>query len=132
MALPFLRGHSSHAKVLPFAFKCLVHLSLEDLLRHFEAKGHAPEPVTPFEEISPQELNKCLQKFYLSARKSEDRRRSVIARQNCKYFKNHHFCAQLFHCFSIQLFRERLSEKMCTRQSRNVTWDMINTLFLTQ
>ena len=29
----------------------------------------------------------------------------------------------------IQLFRERLSEKMCTRQSRKVMWDMINTLF---
>ena len=24
-----------------------------------------------------------------------------------------------------------LSEKMCTRQSRKVIWDMINTLFLT-
>ena len=32
---------------------------------------------------------------------------------------------------NIQLFRERLSEKMCTRQSRRVMWDMINTLFLT-
>ena len=31
----------------------------------------------------------------------------------------------------IQLFRERLSEKMCTRQSRKVIWDVINTLFLT-
>ena len=31
----------------------------------------------------------------------------------------------------IQLFRERLSEKMCSRQSRKVIWDMINTLFLT-
>ena len=31
----------------------------------------------------------------------------------------------------IQLLRERLSEKMCTRQSRKVIWDMINTLFLT-
>ena len=31
----------------------------------------------------------------------------------------------------IQLFRERLSEKLCTRQSRKVIWDMINTLFLT-
>ena len=30
----------------------------------------------------------------------------------------------------IQLFRERLSAKMCTRQSRKVIWDMINTLFL--
>ena len=38
---------------------------------------------TPFEEISPQELNKCLQKFYLSARKSDDRARPVIAHQNC-------------------------------------------------
>ena len=28
----------------------------------------------------------------------------------------------------IQLFRERFSEKMCTRQSRKVIWDMINTL----
>ena len=41
---------------------------------------------TPFEEISPQELNKYLQKFYLSARKSDDRG---------------HFCPQLSHCFSI-------------------------------
>ena len=41
------------------------------------------EFTTPFEEISPQELNKCLQKFYLSARKSGDCGRSVIARQNC-------------------------------------------------
>ena len=32
---------------------------------------------------------------------------------------------------SIQLFRERLSGKMCTRQPRKVIWDMINTLFRT-
>ena len=32
---------------------------------------------------------------------------------------------------AIQLFREKLSKKMCTRQSRKVIWDMINTLFLT-
>ena len=31
----------------------------------------------------------------------------------------------------IQLFLERLSEKLCTRQSRKVIWDMIDTLFLT-
>ena len=31
----------------------------------------------------------------------------------------------------IQLFRERLSEKMCMQQSRKVIWDMIDTLFLT-
>ena len=29
----------------------------------------------------------------------------------------------------IQLFREKLSSKMCTRQTRKVIWDMINTLF---
>ena len=28
----------------------------------------------------------------------------------------------------IQLFRERLSDKVCTRQSRKVIWDVINTL----
>ena len=33
--------------------------------------------------------------------------------------------------YNIQLFRET-SEKKCTRQSRNVIWDMINTLFLTR
>ena len=33
--------------------------------------------------------------------------------------------------FCIQLFRERLSEEMRTRQSRKVIWDMINTLFVT-
>ena len=37
---------------------------------------------TPSEEISPQELNKYLKKFYLSARKSDDRGRSVLAREN--------------------------------------------------
>jgi len=31
----------------------------------------------------------------------------------------------------IQRFREKLSEKMCTRQSSRVMWDMINTLLLT-
>ena len=31
----------------------------------------------------------------------------------------------------VQLFLERLSEEMGTRQSRNVIWDMINTLFVT-
>ena len=41
------------------------------------------EFATPFKEVSPQELNKCLQKFYLSVRKSDDHGRSVIARQNC-------------------------------------------------
>ena len=41
------------------------------------------EFTTPLEETSPQELNKRLQKFYLSPRKSDDRGRSVIARQNC-------------------------------------------------
>ena len=30
--------------------------------------------------------------------------------------------------FFIQLFRESLSQKLCTRQSRTVVWDMINTL----
>ena len=30
------------------------------------------EFATPFEEMSPPELNKCLQKFYLSARKRDD------------------------------------------------------------
>ena len=33
--------------------------------------------------------------------------------------------------FYIQQFRERLSEKMSTRKSRKVIWDMIKTLFLT-
>ena len=32
--------------------------------------------------------------------------------------------------FRLQLFRERLSQKLCTRQSRKVIWDMINTLVL--
>ena len=33
-------------------------------------------------------------------------------------------------CNHIQLFRERLSQKLCTRQSWKVIWDMINTLVL--
>ena len=38
------------------------------------------ELTTIFTEISPKELNKCLQKFYLSVRKRD--RSSVFARQN--------------------------------------------------
>ena len=38
------------------------------------------ELTTLFREISPKELNKCLQKFYLSVRKRDGR--SVFARQN--------------------------------------------------
>ena len=41
------------------------------------------EFTTPLGEIFPQELNKCLQKLYLSVRKSDSRGRLVIARQNC-------------------------------------------------
>ena len=37
----------------------------------------------------------------------------------------------IYGCSSIQLFRESLSRIKCTRQSRKVIWDMINTLFLT-
>ena len=44
------------------------------------------------------------------------------------------FNAQLpkagFHTSRIQLYRERLSEKMCTRKSQKVIWDMIDALFL--
>ena len=40
------------------------------------------ELTTPFKEISKQVLNKRLQKFYLSARRSVGRGRPVIMRQN--------------------------------------------------
>ena len=42
------------------------------------------------------------------------------------------FCPQSGLCEEVRLhlFRERLSEKLCTRQSRKVSWDMINTQFL--
>ena len=39
------------------------------------------------------------------------------------HFRKLHTC--------IQLFQERLSEKMCTQQSWKVVWDMSNMLFLT-
>ena len=39
-------------------------------------------------------------------------------------------CVDLFTA-CLQLCRERLPEKMCTRQSRKVIWEMINNLFLT-
>ena len=42
------------------------------------------EFTTPFEESSPQKLNKCLQKFYLSARKLKATTVAVrSSRQNC-------------------------------------------------
>ena len=52
----------------------------------------------------------------------------ILKKSKMNYFRV--FSLKTHHC-RIQLFRERLSEKMCTRQSRKVIWDMINTLFLT-
>ena len=53
------------------------------------------EFTTPFEEISPQELNKCLQKFYLSAKKTRrpfsHLRAKIVIIGNSKWVKNHHF-----------------------------------------
>ena len=43
----------------------------------------------PFEEISLQELAKCLQKFYLSAARLM--RVKIVIAGNCKWVKNHHF-----------------------------------------
>ena len=40
-------------------------------------------------EIFPQELDKCPQRFYLSARKSDGRGGSVITRQNCNRWQQH-------------------------------------------
>ena len=46
--------------------------------------------------------------------------------------KNGYFNDNVENCEpKIYSYFARLSEKMCTRQSRKVIWDMINTLFLT-
>ena len=45
----------------------------------------------------------------------------ILGSRNCLVNERRH----------LHTARERLSEKICTRQSRKVTWDMINTLFLT-
>ena len=47
----------------------------------------------------------------------------------CSMFQKVRLLSKRSYC--IQLFRERLSEEMRTRQSRKVIWDMINTLFVT-
>ena len=47
----------------------------------FLQNGFKYKENSSFDEISPKELDKCIQKFYLSARKRDGR--SVIARQNC-------------------------------------------------
>ena len=69
----------------------LVDLSISKLKTKFNnlfyrmilnTKENTKEFTTPFEEISPQELSKCLQKCHLSARKSDDRGCLVIACQN--------------------------------------------------
>ena len=42
---------------------------------------------TIFSTVLSKIVDKCLQKFSLSARKSDDRSRSVIARQNCCFWQ---------------------------------------------
>ena len=60
------------------------------------------EFTTPFEEISLQELNKCLQKFYFSQENAMAiwwLHAKIVTVGNSKSLKNHHFCAQLSHCY---------------------------------
>ena len=58
---------------------------------------------------------------------------SKVADGSSSFFDNkrrHHDITAIVKDY-LRLFRERLSENMNTRQSRNVIWDMINKLFLT-
>ena len=71
---------------LSFALLYLAYLFINKLKTKFnnfltEWFSIQREFTTLFEAISPKELNKCLLKFYLSARKPDGR--LVIARQNC-------------------------------------------------
>ena len=48
--------------------------------------------------------------------------------RHCNSSYGKRFMSEISNKRRLQLFRERLSEKQCTRQSRKVIWDMINTL----
>ena len=60
---------------------------------------------TPFEEMSPKELNKCLQMFYLSARKRDgsfyNKKTLTSFRAALDRHLQKSFWAVLSHCFSI-------------------------------
>ena len=75
----------SYKCALNFASLLLADMSINKLKTKFNSFFYRmvlniKNFTTPFKERSPQELNKCLQKFYLSAKKRDGR--SVIARQN--------------------------------------------------
>ena len=53
---------------------------------------------TPVEEMFPQELNKCLQNFYLFAR-IRKRDSHLLTKIICNLWQ--HLCAQLSQCFSV-------------------------------
>ena len=55
------------------------------LTEWFQKQKNQQFLVILLEEISPQKLNKWLQKFYLSARKREGR--LIISRQNCNHWQ---------------------------------------------
>ena len=70
-----------------FVYKCILSLALLYLADMFTNKlktrltffflqngSKYKENSQPFEEISPEELNKCLQQLYLSVRKRDGRR----------------------------------------------------------
>ena len=52
-----------------FVYKCKLILNEYFFTEWFQIQR---EFATPFEKMSPPELNKCLEKFYLSARKRDD------------------------------------------------------------
>ena len=62
-----------------------------------------------------------------------ERARIHLSTRSCQNYKTQTVVPKLCELqhFYIQLFRERLSEKLCTLQSRRVIWGTINTLFLT-
>ena len=66
--------------------------------------------------------------FYVKYFCHRDSSPSIFDHQNW-HKKNGRVCQGFFFIYSY--FEKLLSEKMCSRQSRKVIWDMFNTLFLT-
>ena len=94
--------------------------------------NYKKEITTPFEEMSLQELNKCLSKFYFSERKIDGRGRSVITRQNCNRELNEVkiiIFVRNYLTVLVYSYFEKGCRKKYTRQSQKVLWVVLRALF---
>ena len=119
----------THTPCIHFYLRDKIHRSHQGLIKRSRLSAYSLLTLSPFPLFLHWRLPLpfCLLFIFPSSSISWAMLAVSISFCNLDFLGCHVFNIRSGH---IQLFRERLSEEMRTRQSWKVIWDMINTLFL--